>query len=581
MSYYRPESDITLSAWRSYCLLGLILFSFLGLVIRAVYLQGMNNEFLREEGELRSNRTIDINVHRGMIQDRHGEVLAVSTPVASVYIEPKKVVASYEQLKELSAILRIDIAEIQKDVARQNRSFVYLKRKLLPEVAEKIRALGVTGVFIEKEFKRYYPAGEVTAHLLGITDINDQGQEGIEQAWQETLTGEPGRRRVIQNRKGHIIESVENIRPPRQGQDLVLSLDNRLQYLAHRALKKAVEKNKAKAGGVVVLDAQTGEVLALVNLPVYNPNRRSSISVDNLRNRALTDAFEPGSTLKPFAVAIALEVNSVSPDTIVSTTPGKLKVGRATISDSHDRGDLTVSQIIQESSNVGTAKIALSLTPKIFWNMLNSSGFGVPTGIAADLSVDKGFPGEARGRLRSYSNWREIEQATMSYGHGISVSLLQLARAYTLFTTGGELMPVSLVKRESPVVGTSVISNDTALAMSNMLEMVVQPGGTAPLAQVNGYRVAGKTGTAHKVINGSYAKNLYLSSFVGYAPASDPRLIIAVMLDEPSAGKYYGGTVAAPVFSQIMAGALRMLNVPHDAPTNNVVSFPAAIEIDG
>jgi cell division protein FtsI (penicillin-binding protein 3) len=571
MTHY-SASNITMSAWRSRILLAMLLIGLLGLVGRAAYLQGMKNDFLRQEGESRYSRIVETSVNRGMITDRHGEVLAISTPVASVCANPREMDASNEQLENLAALLEMDVTEIQKRIADKRRGFVYLKRRVLPESADDIANMNLPGVFLKNEYQRFYPAKEMAAHVLGLTDIDDQGQEGVEREWQEKLASGLGKRRVIRDRKGRIVEDVEKIQALRQGQDLILSLDSGIQHLAHSGLKHAVEAHKAEAGSIVVLDAQTGEVLALSNLPVYNPNRRATINDANRRNRALVDTFEPGSTLKPFAIAVAMEVGQVSPDTIVQTAPGTFKVGRATIRDVKDKGKLSVAQVIQESSNIGTAKIALSLPAQTLWEIFSRSGFGVPAGI--------GFPGEAKGELRPYSTWRPIEQATMSYGHGISVSLLQLARAYTLFTTGGELKPVSLLKKNVPVMGQQVISRSTALAMSNMLELVTQPGGTAPLAQMNGYRVAGKTGTAHKLINGRYAEDRYISSFVGYAPVSNPRLIIAVMLDEPSAGQYFGGAVAAPVFNKVMTGALRMLNVPHDAPANNIVRFPATLEVE-
>ena len=571
MTHYSAP-DIAMSAWRSRILLAMLLLGLLGLVGRAAYLQGMKNDFLRQEGESRYSRIVETSVNRGMITDRHGEVLAISTPVASVCANPREMDASNEQLENLAALLEMDVTEIQKRIADKRREFVYLKRRVLPESADSVANMNMPGVFLKNEYQRFYPAKEMAAHVLGLTDIDDQGQEGVEREWQEKLASGLGKRRVIRDRKGRIVEDVEKIQALRQGQDLILSLDSGIQHLAHSGLKHAVEVHKAEAGSIVVLDAQTGEVLALSNLPVYNPNRRATINDVNRRNRALVDTFEPGSTLKPFAVAVAMEVGQVSPDTVVQTAPGTFKVGRATIRDVKDKGKLSVAQVIQESSNIGTAKIALSLPAQTLWEIFSRSGFGAPAGI--------GFPGEAKGELRPYNTWRPIEQATMSYGHGISVSLLQLARAYTLFTTGGELKPASLLKQNVPVMGQQVISRSTALAMSNMLELVTQPGGTAPLAQVNGYRVAGKTGTAHKLINGRYAKDRYISSFVGYAPVSNPRLIIAVMLDEPSAGQYFGGTVAAPVFSKVMTGALRMLNVPHDAPANNIVRFPATPEVE-
>lgn len=558
---------------RSRVLAAVILLGLVGLAGRAAYLQGMHKGFLQQKGESRYSRVVEISAHRGMITDRHGEPLAISTPVESVWASPQDMEITTSQIKKLAEIIGMNSAEIQKKIEGSQRDFVYLKRHLPPEIAARVVELNMPGVFLRREFRRYYPAGELTAHMLGFTDVDDNGQEGVELAWQDDLAGKPGSRRVIKDRKGRIVEDIESIRVPRPGRDIALSIDSKIQYLAYRELKQAVEASKSKAGGIVVLDAQTGEVLALANLPVYNPNNRGKIKSERARNRALTDVFEPGSTLKPFTVAAALEAGRISPDTIFQTAPGTLTIGKATIRDSHREGPLTVTQVIQKSSNVGSAKIALSLPPEALWEILSQSGFGVSTG--------SGFPGEVTGRLRPHKTWRPIEQATMSYGHGISVSLIQLARAYTLFSAEGELKPVSLLKLDAPTTGERVISRATALAVSRMLEMVVRPGGTAPRAQISGYRVAGKTGTAHKLEGNGYAKDRYISTFVGYAPASNPRLIIAVMLDEPSAGQYFGGVVAAPVFSQVMAGALRILSVPHDAPSNNIVSFPAARELGG
>ena len=566
---HQPAPYISLSAARARFLLLLLLLGLMGLIGRAFYLQGINHGFLQQEGKSRYSHVVEMGATRGMIADRHGEVLAISSPVASICADPRLVSASQSELRVLAELLQLDLPEIESLVANKNRHFVYLKRRVPPAVADSVAKLDLPGIFLQNESQRFYPAGEVTAHMLGFTGIDDNGQEGIELAWQETLAGELGSRRVVKDRKGKIVENIENISLPRQGQDLVLALDSGIQYLAHSELKRAAKAHHAASGSVVVLDAKTGEVLALSNWPVFNPNRRSSFTPGGIRNRALVESLELGSTLKPFSVAIAMELGVVNSDTVIQTAPGLLEIGRRTIRDVQDKGALSVAQVIQTSSNVGTAKIALSLPPETMWKMLNRSGFG--------SSVGLGFPGEAAGELRPYNDWRVVDQATMSYGHGISASLMQLARAYTLFTNAGELLPVSLLKRNSSVMGQKVISKETALAMSDMLEMVVQPGGTAPLAQVNGYRVAGKTGTAHKYIEGQgYAKNRYIASFVGYAPATNPRLIVAVMLDEPSAGQYYGGLVAAPVFSKVMSGALRMLNVPQDAPVNNVVSFPVA-----
>ncbi|SES81252.1 peptidoglycan synthetase FtsI [Nitrosomonas marina] len=558
-------AQVSMPAGRARVLLGLLILGMTGLLVRAAYLQGMQNDFLQQEGEARFSRVVEMSADRGMIIDRNGEILAISSPVASVYADPQLIAINPTQLRELSGLLAMDEAEVERRINREQTRFVYLKRQIVPEVAERIHALKIPGIAFETEFKRYYPEGEGTAHVVGFTDINDQGQEGVERGWNAVLAGEIGSRRVIKDNKGRIIEDVENIRVPKPGRDVALSLDRRIQHIAHRELKKAVAIHKAKAGSIVVLDAQTGEVLALTNFPVYNPNSRSSITSERIRNRALTDTFEPGSTLKPFPVAVAIETGHVNPGTQLQTSPGTYKVGRSVIRDVSDKGMLSVAEIIQVSSNVGMVKIALSLPSQTLWEIYDNVGFGMPVGT--------GYPGEANGLLRPYNRWRPVEQATMSFGHGISVSLIQLARAYTIFTTGGELKPVTLEKQEFPVMGQRVISKETAMAVSQMLEMATQPAGTAPLAQVNGYRVAGKTGTAHKLIDGKYAKKQYISSFVGYAPASNPRLIIAVMLDEPSAGKYFGGAVAAPVFSQVMSGALRILNVPHDAAANNIVRY--------
>ncbi|MGH8800006.1 MAG: peptidoglycan D,D-transpeptidase FtsI family protein, partial [Casimicrobiaceae bacterium] len=447
----------------------------------------------------------------------------------------------------------------------QGGDFVYLKKPVAPQAAARVAALKIDGVHDENEYWRYYPGGDVMSQIVGFTGDRDIGQEGIELAQQSWLGGRAGSRRVIINRRGEAVEDVASIRAPQEGRDLALSIDSRLQYLAFRELKAAVEANKAKAGALVMLDASTGEILALANVPTYNPNNRRRAARDRMRNRALTDTFEPGSTLKPFTIAAALDAGKVTPQTIIDTAPGTLKIGGATIHDAHREGALTVEQVIQKSSNVGAAKIALSLPAETMWQMLSGAGFGA--------QPRTGFPGEVAGRLRAARTWRPIEQATMAYGHGISVNLVQLARAYTIFASDGELKPVSLLKLDGAVAGRPVITPKTARAVRHMLEMVVQPGGTAPKAQIAGYRVAGKTGTAHK-LEGHVYVDKYVASFVGFAPASNPRLIVAVMLDEPGAGQYYGGSVAAPVFSNVMEASLRLLGVPPDAPPNNVVVSP-------
>jgi len=565
-----PVLALRLPLWRSRLLLVLIAGGFLVLAGRAVYLQGMNNDFLQQKGESRYSRVLEISANRGRITDRHGEALAISTPVKSVWAIPEEVQFSSQQRAKLAALLEMPPQEIDKRL-NDSTSFVYLKRQIPPDAAERVNELHIPGLFQNREYRRYYPGGEVMAHVLGFTGADDAGQEGVELAFQSTLAGKSGSRRVIKDRMGQIVEDMESIREAQNGRDLALALDAKLQNLAFSQLKLAVESNKAKAGAIVVLDAKTGEVLALANLPTYNPNNRSRLSGAQLRNRVITDTFEPGSTLKPFTVALAIDQGKITPETMIATASGSLTIGKASIHDAHRFGDMSAAQVIQRSSNVGAARIALSLPAEAMWGMFDQVGFG---------SLPRmGFPGEVTGRLRAYKSWRPIEQATMSYGHGISVSLLQLARAYTIFARDGELMPLSLLRVDAPLAGKQVISPDTARKLRAMLEMAVEVGGTAPKARVMGYRVAGKTGTAHKEENGSYAAHKYVSSFVGLAPVSDPRLVIAVMLDEPSAGQYYGGAVAAPVFSAVMGGALRMLGVPPDAPLKPLELPPEGSEI--
>lgn len=558
----QTNGQMALPAWRSRVLFVLLLAGLGGLLVRGIYLQGIHNDFLQQKGAARYNREIDINAHRGMISDRNGERLAISTPVESVWVSPQDVEATPKQVMQLALILGMNAEELKKRMFDTSRDFIYLKRQLPPDQAEKVVQLGIAGVSLKREYRRYYPGGEVTSHLLGFTDVDDNGQEGIELAMQSKLGGKAGSQRVIKDRRGHIVEDVASLRAPKEGGDIALSLDNNIQFLAFREIRQAVEQHKAKAGSIVVLDAKSGEVLALANWPSYNPNNRGKPSVNLLRNHVVTDLFEPGSTMKPFTVAAALELGKVTPTTVINTEHGVYTVGGRKIHDTHPEASLTVAQVIQKSSNVGASKIALSMKPEQFWHSLNENGFGSQTGCE--------FPGEAAGRLRDFAKWKPIEQATMSYGNGISVNLLQLARAYTVFANGGELKSVTLLKQEIPTIGTRVYSATTALAVRDMLEMVVRPGGTAPLAQITGYRVAGKTGTAHKLDGGHYV-NKYVASFVGLAPASNPRLIVAVMINEPGGAEYYGGQVAAPAFSNVMGAALRLLNVPNDAPLDNVM----------
>jgi len=558
-----PALSVRLPVWRARLLLLLVFCGFMVLAARAFYLQGLHNDFLQQKGETRYARVVEITAHRGMVTDRNGEPLAVSTPVESVWASPADASLSTEQRFKLARLLGTDPAELRRRLADSEREFVYLKRQLPPEQAAKVVQLNLPGVFLQREYRRYYPAAEVTAHVVGFTGVDDNGQEGIELAYQEWLAGKRGSRRVIKDRLGRIVEDVESIRAPQQGRDLALSIDQRIQYLAFRELKSAIAEHAAKAGSIVVLDATSGEVLALANWPTYNPNNRDTLKMARSRNRAVVDLFEPGSTLKPFTAAAALESGLVGPGSVIDTEHGRFSIGRRTIRDVHPEGFLTVSQVIQKSSNVGSAKIALAMAPQKLWAIFSAVGFGTQTRV--------GFPGEASGRLRAYQSWKPIEHATMSYGHGVSVSLLQLARAYSVFATDGELKQLTLIRRDQPAEGKRVVSRRTAQAVRRMLETVTQPGGTATRAQVAGYRVAGKTGTAHKLDGATYAADRYVSSFVGIAPATNPRLVIAVMIDEPGGKHYYGGEVAAPAFSNVMAGALRLLGVTPDAPPDNVI----------
>lgn len=558
-----PVLDVKLPVWRSRVVLFTLFAAFFVLGGRALWLQGMSTEFLQKQGESRYARTLELPATRGKITDRNGQVLASSVPVKAIWAIPDDVLeAPKEKLRELAGLLGMSEADLRKKLD-SDRSFVYLKRQVEQDTAERIVKLGIAGIETRKEYKRFYPQGEVMAHVVGFTNVEDAGQEGMELASQKNLAGVTGSRRVIKDRLGHIVEDIESIREPHDGKDLALSVDSKIQYIAYSQLKEAVEKHKAKAGGVVVLDVKTGEVLALANLPTYNPNNRSVLTGAQLRNRVLTDTFEPGSTMKPFTVALALESKRVLPTTSIQTAPGKITIGTATIGDAHPHGVLTVAQIIEKSSNVGTAKLALQMQPQEMWDMFTTVGFG--------QQPKFGFPGAVAGRVRPAKSWRPIEQATMSYGHGISVSLLQMARSYMIFARDGDTIPLSFQRVDTLPVGQHVISEKTAHELRAMLETVTGPGGTAPKAQVPGYRVGGKTGTAYKITGGQYDHGKYVASFVGFAPVSDPRIIIAVMVDEPSNGHHYGGDVAAPVFAAVAANALRALNVAPDSNVTNII----------
>jgi cell division protein FtsI (penicillin-binding protein 3) len=544
-------------------MLAALMLAFGVLAARSVYLQALKTDFLQEKGDARYSRVMEVPATRGKIVDRNGDALAVSTPVKSIWAIPSDAAGlTGAERRKLAALLGLDKAELDRKLADEARDFVYLKRQVPPHAADAVAALDLRGIYQHREFRRYYPGGEVTAHVVGFTGVDDAGQEGVELAFQHHLGGKAGSRRVIKDRLGRVVEDVESIRSAQDGRDLVLSLDGKLQSLAFGALKGAVAQHRARAGALVAIDARTGEILALANVPSFNPNNRARLTGAQLRNRAVTDLFEPGSTLKPFTTALALESGAVRPSTRISTAPGRMTIANYTIRDVHPEPAMTVAQVIQKSSNVGSAKLALAMPREAMWDFYRRLGFGE--------APQLGFPGAAAGRLRHWRGWRPIEQATMAYGHGISLSLVQLARAYTVFARDGELVPLTLVKTGTPASGDKILSTETARAVRAMLELAVQPGGTGPRARIMGWRVAGKTGTAHKPENGGYAADKYLASFVGFAPASAPRLVIAVMIDEPAAGEHYGGAVAAPVFAQVMQGALRLLAVPHDAPLEPV-----------
>ncbi|MGR9099960.1 MAG: peptidoglycan D,D-transpeptidase FtsI family protein [Gammaproteobacteria bacterium] len=525
---------------------------------RAVDLQILNKGFLQHQGNIRHVGEVEVSAYRGKILDRNGEPLAISTPVESIFINPQETgEVDDASLRQLADLLDWRMARLREafDPAG-GRSFVYLKRRINPELASRVRKLQIAGLHFQREFKRYYPAGEMTGHLLGFTDVDDNGQEGIELAYDNILQGVPGKKRVIRDGGKNIIADIENIKAPVPGQDLVLSIDNRLQYLAYRELKAAVIEHKAQSGSLVMLDAKNGDILAVVNQPSFNPNTRESLKGMRYRNRAFTDSFEPGSTVKPFVVASALDSGAVGLNYSVDTSPGSYALGRHRVRDIHNYGLLNLTQILKKSSNVAVSKIALKMTPQTFWGFYDRLGFGVSAGI--------GFPGEADGLLMDHRNMSPFEQATLSFGYGVSASVLQLARAYTALADDGLLHSASLFKRDRDVDAQRVFSPATARIVREMLEEVVKKDGTAYRARVEGYRVAGKTGTVKKAGLGGYSGKKYQSVFVGMAPAGDPRLVMAIMIDEPGAGDYYGGLVSGPVFSKVMAGALRVLGIAPD-----------------
>ncbi|MCU7847070.1 MAG: penicillin-binding protein 2 [Candidatus Thiodiazotropha sp. (ex Lucinoma kastoroae)] len=542
---------------RRMTVLTVIGLAFSSLVWQSLDRQVFETAFLQEQGERRYLRTMTVSASRGMITDRNGEPLAISTPVKSVAANPRVIKNDNVTIGALASTLSLDPDRLRRLLSSE-RSFVYLKRRINPDLAEQVRALDLDGIDLLSEYRRFYPSSEVMSQMVGFTNIDDQGQEGMELAYDDWLSGSSGAKRVIKDGKGRVVTQVENIQSPSPGKDLVLSIDRRLQFLAYRELKAAVSKHRARSGSAVILDSRSGEILAMVNSPSYNPNALRGRRSSSLRNRVVTDVFEPGSTIKPFTVAAAVEMGRFKPDTPIDVSPGQMKVGRYLVRDPRNYGMIDVATVLRKSSNVGASKIALSLKPETLWKLYANLGFG-------ESSYSQ-FPGESSGRLPHFSDWSSFEQATLSFGYGLSVTPLQLARAYAVLANDGVRLPVSLLKQEQPVEGERVIRQSTARTVVKMLEAVVTSEGTAPQAAVPGYRVAGKTGTAKKSVAGGYSEDKYLSLFVGLAPASDPRLVMAVFIDEPQGKEYYGGLVAGPVFSKVMSGALRLMNIPPDKP---------------
>jgi cell division protein FtsI (penicillin-binding protein 3) len=551
------DAEPAVGAWRTWLVGAMLTLGALALIARAVYLQVIDEDFLNRQGDARILRDVKLSANRGMVLDRNGEPLAVSTPVDTVWADPRKLAQRPHDFARLAKALDRDPQWLARRVTSSlEREFVYLVRHMRPQDAAKVKALGIPGVDTLREYRRYYPAGEVTGHLLGFTNVDDVGQEGVELAFDQWLGGEAGSMRVMRDRDGRTIEIIERTKAPQPGQDLRTSIDLRVQYLAYRALKQAVLENDARGGSVVVLDVATGEVLAMVNQPAFNPNDREQYLAARYRNRATNDFFEPGSSIKPFIVAAGMKTGRFHADTLVDTGPGTVRVGIKTVRDKHNLGTIDVTTVLAKSSNVGVVKIALTLKPQEMWTALHDLGFGSVTG--------SGFPGESAGILTSHDHWRSIGQATMSYGYGLSVTPLQLAQAYAVLGSGGIRRPVSLRRVDTPPAGERVLDPAVVKELVRMMESVVSETGTARRAAVMGYRVSGKTGTAWKAANGGYNATKYMAVFGGVVPASSPRLAAVVVIDEPSAGRFYGGDVAAPVFADVMSGALRLLAIPPD-----------------
>ena len=545
--------------WRSKFIVAAVAMGFVGLAARAAYIQVVSNDFYQKQGEVRFARTLELPANRGRILDRNGLILASSVPVPSIWAIPEDVDLDKKQAVLLAKLLEMPVVELNKKLADDDKTFVWLKRQVDESVAQQIAAMGLKGIYQRKEYKRQYPEREAAAHVVGFTNVEDVGQEGVELFFNKDLGGRAGTRRVIKDRMGRVVEAVGETTPPVDGRDLQLSIDSKVQFFAYQKLRDAVTANKAKAGSVVVLDAITGEVLALANYPSYTPDKRRNLSGEQLRNRALTDTFEPGSVMKPFTVGLGLETGRVTPQSLIDTGAGRLHFAGSTISDSHANGVLTVEGVIQKSSNIGTTKIAMQMPAREMWELFSQAGFGQKPQIS--------FPGAVSGKLRPYKTWRPIEQATMSYGYGLSASLFQMARSYTVFSHDGQIIPVTMLKSAEPAVGVQVLSAKTAAQVRKMLQMAAGPGGTGQKAQTMGYSVGGKSGTAYKQVGKGYGNDKnrkYRGWFVGMAPIENPRIIVAVMIDEPSAGQYFGGQVAAPVFSEVVQQTLRMMGVQPD-----------------
>jgi cell division protein FtsI (penicillin-binding protein 3) len=559
--------------WRSKMVVAALALAFCGLAARAAYIQVVANDFYQRQGEVRFARTLELPAHRGRILDRNGLILASSVPAPSIWAIPEDVDMGPEQRKKLAKLLDLSPADLGKKLADEDKTFVWIKRQVDADVAKQVADMNLKGIYQRKDYKRQYPEGEAAAHVVGFTNVEDNGQEGIELLYNKSLVGKPGMRRVIKNRLGHAVEDVGEVIAPVDGTDIALSIDSKIQFFAYQKLREAVRAHKAQAGSVVVLDAITGEVLALTNYPSYQPDKRQNLTGAQLRNRALTDTFEPGSVMKPFTVGLALEKGQYKPSTMIETAPGTMTIAGATIRDSHPHGALSLEQVIQVSSNVGTAKIAMQMSAREMWETFSQAGFGHKPQVE--------FPGAVSGRLRPYAKWRPIEQATASYGYGLSASLFQMARSYTVFSHDGQIIPATLLKTTQPAVGVNVFSAQTAAEIRKMLQMAAGPGGTAPKAQTVGYSVGGKSGTAYKQVGKGYGTDgnrKYRSWFVGMAPIDAPRIIVGVMLDEPSAGKFYGGEVAAPVFSETVQQTLRMLNVQPDVAVQPLIVASAVDE---